>query len=160
MFEKLSKRMMSKTLAKIQFFCSKGTVPVHLRTVISRPACLGENAPAHHVAEPLCQLVRCVRDAGFDESFAQCRGTVGQHADDELAHVLRERGQRHVAETVVGLCGGCGGCACWRLFDGEFDVEIGGNVPHPEQRAAFVSEQKGTVGPNLISEINGGPVRR
>ncbi len=107
------------------------------------------------MAEPLGQLMRRVRDAGLDESFAQCRGTVGQHADDELAHVLRESGQRHIAETVVGLCGGCGGRGgsvggCWRLFDGEFDVEIGGNVSHPEQRAAFVSEQKGIVGPKLI----------
>jgi hypothetical protein len=111
------------------------------------------------VAEPLGQLVGCVRDAGFDESFAQRRGTVGQHADDELAHVLRERGQRHVAETVVSLCGG--GCVggCWRLFDGELDVEIGGNVSHPEQRTAFVSKQKGIIGPTLIPEINGGPVR-
>ncbi len=94
------------------------------------------------MAEPLGQLVRRVRDAGFDESFAQWRGTVGQHADDELAHVLRERGQRHIAETVVSLCGGCGGGGsvggCWRFFDGEFDVEIGGNVSHPEQWAAFV----------------------
>jgi hypothetical protein len=130
---------MSKTVTKIRNYVC----------LISRPACLRENAPAHHVAEPLGQLVRCVRDAGLDESFAQCRGTVGQHADDELAHVLRERGQRHVAETVIGLCGGCVG-GCWRLFDGEFDVEIGGNVSHPEERAAIVSEQKGIVCPTLI----------
>ena len=73
-----------------------------------------------------------VGNAGLDEGLAQRRRAVLQHGEDELAHVLREGGQRQVAHTVVGV--GCGLSGGWSLLKGELEVEVGRNIPQPQQR--------------------------